>query len=100
MSDRQPQLVNSLSPAESGIDVFCDSNFNSRRSSAHRTGSSSHLGLSGSSNLAPSMAVAKSQPLFTSTMRSQSSPMISRIVDMRSISSESDTPPTLPLNPR
>ena len=50
----------SLSPADSGICVRCDSSFNWRRSSAQRRGSSSQRGRRGSSNFTACVAVSRS----------------------------------------
>src|ERR1051325_6452938 len=79
--------------------VFCARSLSSRRSSAQRTGSSSQRGRSGSSRRAASTAVARSQPRFTSTIRSLSGPMISRTSASRSMSSPSGALPALALNP-
>lgn len=50
---RHPELVSSLSPADSGMLMRMARSFNSRRSSAQRTSSSSQRGSSGSSSRAP-----------------------------------------------
>src|SRR5215510_2979246 len=68
-------------------------------SDLHRTGSSSQRGRNGSSSRAPSIAVARSQPRFTSIMRSRSLPMTSRTSATRSMSWASGRPPAFALKP-